>query len=170
MVLHSARIKTTSIDISINGSKLKRGRCFKYLGLIVDQKLKWIDQIAHVKLKIAQGLVIFNKIKPFLSKICPMNLYYSFIHPYFTYCVEVAGNAATFHLLPLCLLQNKVVRIITYSNKRAQVDSLHLELNPLFLYKIVHHRIALMMYTYHHDMLPISLHDLYIKKQYRSAI
>ena len=116
-----------------------------------------------MKLKIAQGLGIINKAKPFLSKKCLKNLYYSFIYPYFTYCVEVWGNAAASHLLPLCLLQNKVVRIITYSNKRAQVDSLYLELNLLPLYKIIHHRIALMMYKYHHDMLPIALHDLYIK-------
>ena len=172
MVFHRARLKTTSIDISINGSELKRVKCFKYLGLIVDQKLKWIDHIAHVKLKIAQGLGIINKAKPFLSKKCLKNLYYSFIYPYFTYCVEVWGNAAASHLLPLCLLQNKVVRIITYSNKRAQVDSLYLELNLLPLYKIIHHRIALMMYKYHHDMLPIALHDLYIKNnivhQYRT--
>ena len=87
--------------------------------------------------------------------------------------MEVWGNAATSHLLPLCLLQNKVVRIITYSNKRAQVDYLYLELNLLLLYKIVHHHITLMMYTYHHDMVAIALHDLYILKnnivhQYRA--
>ena len=109
-----------------------------------------------MKLKIAQGLGIINKANTFLSKIFLTN--YSFIYPYFAYCVEVWGNAATSHLLPLCLLQNKVVRIITYSNKRAQVDSLYLELNLLSLYKIVHK-----MYKYYHDMLPIALHDLNIK-------
>ena len=57
-----------------------------------------------------------------------------------------------------------MVRIIAYSNKRPQADSLYLELNLLPLYKIVHHRIALIMHTYHYDMLPIALHDLYIKK------
>ena len=121
-----------------------------------------------MKLKIAQGLGIINKAK----HKCLKNVYYSFIYPYFTYCVEVWGNAATSHLLPLCLLQNKVVRKITYSDKRAQVDSLYLELDLLPLYKIVHHCIALMMYKYHHDMLLIALHDLYIKNnivhQYRT--
>ena len=83
-----------------------------------------------------------------------------------TYCVEVWGNAATSHMLPLCLLQNKVVRIITYTKKRAPVDSLYLELNLLPLHKIAHHRIALMMYKYHHAMLPIALQeDLYIKNK-----
>ena len=134
MVFHRVRLKTINIDISINGSELERVKCFKYLDLMVDQKkLKWISHIAHMKLKIAHGLGIINKAKPFLSKKCLKNLYYSCIYPYFTYCVEVWGNAATSHLLPLCLLQNKVVRIITYSNKRAQVDSLYLELNLLSL-------------------------------------
>ena len=36
MGFHRARLKTTSIDIGINGSELKRVKCFKYLGLIVD--------------------------------------------------------------------------------------------------------------------------------------
>ena len=72
---------------------------------------------------------------------------------------------ATSHMLPLCLLQNKVVRIITYTKKRAPVDSLYLELNLLPLHKIAHHRIALMMYKYHHAMLPIALQDLYIKNK-----
>ena len=115
-------------------------------------------------------LAITNKAKPFLAKKKSlMNLYYSFIYPYFTYCVEVWGNAATSHMLPLCLLQNKVVRIITYLKKRAPVDTLYLELNLLPLHKIAHHRIALMMYKYHHAMLPIAIQDLYIK-QIRSPL
>ena len=61
-------------------------------------------------------------------------------------------------MLPLCLLQNKVVKIITYSKNRAPVDNLYSELNLLPLHKIAHHRIALMMYKYHHAMLPIALH------------
>ena len=43
------------------------------------------------------------------------------------------------------------------------MDYLYLELNLLPLHKIAHHRIALMMYKYHHAMLPIALQDLYIK-------
>ena len=96
MVFHRARIKLTNIDIDINGSKLQRVKCVKYLGLMVDQKLKWIDHITHVKHKVAHGLGIINKAKPFLTKKGLRNLYYSFIYPYFTYCVEVWGNASNF--------------------------------------------------------------------------
>ena len=43
------------------------------------------------------------------------------------------------------------------------MDTLCLELNLLPLHKMVHYHIALMMYTYHHGMLPIALQDLYYK-------
>ena len=55
MVFYRARIKLTNNDIGINGSKLQRLKYVKYLGLMIDQKLKWIDHIAHVKHKVVHG-------------------------------------------------------------------------------------------------------------------
>ena len=43
------RIKTTSIDTSINSSKLKRVKCYKYFGLMVDHKLTINDYILSTK-------------------------------------------------------------------------------------------------------------------------
>ena len=80
-----------------------------------DQKLKWIDQIAHVKPKVAHGLGIINKAKP-LKKIYLRNVYYSCIYPYFTYWetqqLLISHN--------ICIHQNKMVKINTYSHKRHQ--------------------------------------------------
>ena len=50
-----------------------------YLGLMVDQKLKWIDHITYVKHKVAHGLGIINKAKPFLTKK-PQELYIPIFH------------------------------------------------------------------------------------------
>ena len=97
-------LQIKKLDIGMNGSKLQILKCFKYLGLILDQKLKWIDYIAHVELKVALGLGIINKAKPCFKIKCLRNFFCSFIYAYFTYCVEVCGNAAISHLLPLCLL------------------------------------------------------------------
>ena len=54
----------TKIGIGIHGSKLQRVKCVKYLDLMVDQKLKWIDLIAHVKHKVAHGfgMILTKKI------------------------------------------------------------------------------------------------------------
>ena len=95
-----------------------------------------------------------------------------FYIPIFNLVCGSLGNVATSHLLPLCLLLNNVVRIITQSNTRTPIDYLYLELNLLPLYTIVHHRIALLIYKYHHGRLPTALHDWYMKNnmvhQYRT--
>ena len=63
-----------------NGSTLQRVKCFKYLGLMVDQKLKWIDHIAHLKHKAAHVLVIINEAKPFLTNKKPLFVYIPIFH------------------------------------------------------------------------------------------
>ena len=79
MDFRRARIKLTNIDLGINGSKLQRVKCVKSLGLMVNQNLKWIDHIAHVKHKVAHHVVsstkpnLFNQKKT--SGTCTVHLY-----------------------------------------------------------------------------------------------
>ena len=161
MVFHRARHKININNIMIENVLLKQVRSLKYLGLVIDDKLKWIDHIAHVKNKISRGIGIIGKAKPFLNKKCLCNLYYSFIYPYLIYCVEVWGNAIDTHLLPLCALQNKIVRIINCSHYKAPTNPIYYELSILPLKKVVTQRIALMMYKYSHGMLPRAMNELY---------
>ena len=48
MVFHRARLKSINPPILINGTQLQEVSSTKYLGLIIDNKLKWIDHIAHI--------------------------------------------------------------------------------------------------------------------------
>ena len=42
-------------------------------------------------------------------------LYYSYTFPYLIYSSEVWGTASQIHLQPLIKLQNKIIRIISFS-------------------------------------------------------
>ena len=166
MIFHRARIKLDKLSLSINGVNLEEVKTFKYLGLIIDNKLKWIDHIAHVKIKISRGIGIIRKARPFLHKKSLCDLYYSFVYPYLLYCTEVWGNAATSHLHPLNILQNKIVRIITFSDMRANTNSIYIALGVLPLHKVVIQSIALIMYKLSHGMLPKVVSELYVKNNY----
>ena len=64
-----------------------RVKCVKYLSLMVDQKLKWIDHIAHVKHKVAHGLGIINKAKHFVNQKKPQELVlFVYIHIFHLWC------------------------------------------------------------------------------------
>ena len=53
MVFHRARLKSFNSPTLINGTQLQKVSSTKNMGLIIDNKLKWIDHIAHIKNKIS---------------------------------------------------------------------------------------------------------------------
>ena len=109
IVFHRAKLKQNYNAIMINNESLSEVKSVKYLGLIIDHRLKWTDHISYTRNKISRGIGIINKAKPFLNKKALLDLYYAFIYPYLSYCVEVWGNTEDTHLRPLCLLQNKII-------------------------------------------------------------
>ena len=146
-LFHRARIKTNnSVNIIVDKCVLNKVTSIKYLGVIIDHKLNWIEHISYVKNKISKGIGILYKARQFLEKRDLLNLYYSYIYPYLIYCIEIWGCAAKSHMNPLYLTQKKIIRIITFSHYISHTQPLFQDLSILPLEKLVLYRIALIMY------------------------
>ena len=129
---HRARIKLKiKTDVIMNGSLLNRANQVKYLGIIIDHKLNWVQHITYVKNKIAKGVGIMYKARRFLNKACLTNLYHTYIHPYLIYCIEIWGIAPKCHLNHILLIQKKIVRIIRYTHYFAHTEIIFKELGIL---------------------------------------
>ena len=89
--------------------------CIKLLGVILDDKLKWIQHISCIKNKIAKVMGIILKARKILKKTVIYQLYNSFVFPYLIYCSEVWGTASNINLQPLIKLQEKIIIIIDFS-------------------------------------------------------
>ena len=107
MLFHKRRIKTDNLKWTIGQGTLKQTSQCKYLGLIINSKLNWAPHIAHVKSNISKCVGILMKARPFLTRKCLLDLYYSFAYPYLIYCVELWGHADDRLLHPLFLVQKK---------------------------------------------------------------
>ena len=130
IVFHRARIKSDEhAVITINNVILKRTNSLKYLGVIIDYKLNWTQHIDHVKKKISKGIGIMYRAKNYLSKLSMRKLYYSYIYPYFIYCIEVWSISPHTHLKSLLLMQKKIVRIMTFSSYYAHTAPIFKDLN-----------------------------------------
>ena len=93
LVFHRAKIKLKiKADVIMNGSLLNRANQVKYLGIIIDHKLNWVQHITYVKNKIAKGVGIMYKARRFLNKACLTNLYHTYIYPYLIYIVLRFGE------------------------------------------------------------------------------
>ena len=69
MVFNRGRRKfKNNIELVINDKKIRETKSIKYLGVIIDSKLNWIDHITYVKNKVAKGIGIIRKAKKLLIK------------------------------------------------------------------------------------------------------
>ena len=163
MLFHRARIKGNNLVVKINDSVLNRVNNIKYLGVIIDHKLKWCEHISYVKNKVSKGLGIIFKARAVLDQQCLLTLYNSFIYPYLIYCIENWGTASQIHLQPLFLAQKMVVRIITFSHYLAHTQTLFQTLSILPVDKLILNQIDIVMYKY--GLLPNVMNRLYMKNK-----
>ena len=98
----------------------------KFLGVLVDCKLSWKQQIKYVRSKISRSIAVLGKAKHILEQRVLYILYCSLVVPYLTYCVEVWGNAYKTTLQPLCILQKRALRTIHHAGYRDHTNMLFL--------------------------------------------
>ena len=59
---------------------LSKTQNLKYLGVILDHKVSWIQHISYVKNKISKGIGIMYKARRYLGSKSLVNLYNSYIY------------------------------------------------------------------------------------------
>ena len=146
MVFHRARIKSKTGKISIRNNAIDEVKSTKFVGVTIDDKLKWTEHIQYIKNEISKSNGILIKSKPDLDKVTLRNLYFTFVYPYLIYCVEVWGNSCDTHLDPIIKFQKKCVRVITFSHYLEPTESLFKDLKILAFKKLVIQRILPMMF------------------------
>ena len=78
MLITSIPNKNTQIDIP----NINKKSCIKYLGVYIDQHLKWNTQISYVKNKVSKNIGILYRLRRYLKLSMLSNLYYTLIYPY----------------------------------------------------------------------------------------
>ena len=71
MVFHRARIKTNSSKLSIRDNEISRVFSTKFLGIIIDDQLKWLEHIQYIKNNVSKSVEILCKVQKYwTSKHC----------------------------------------------------------------------------------------------------
>ena len=74
----------TNIDLQLSDISIERTKYTKFLGIYIDEKLKWDEHINVLKTKISKSFFAINKVKHILPRNMLTTLYYSLIYPYLT--------------------------------------------------------------------------------------
>ncbi len=91
-------------DITIEGNTINQVHSTTFLGIIIDDDLFWKSHIKQVSIKVAKGMGIIIKAKPYINKTTLMDLYHAFVFPCITYCNIVWGITFNIPLDQLSIL------------------------------------------------------------------
>ena len=106
----------------------------KYLGIIIDDQLKWVPHIDNIYNKIIRFSSIFYK----LRKNYPIkwkDIYYTFVYPHLLNGIELYGNTKASCLDKLIKLNNKLLRILQSKPLSTPTRELYKTYNTLQLLK-----------------------------------
>ena len=105
--------ESTPYPISIDGSFIRRvKKKVKYLGLTVDDKLKWEEHIEYISYKIIRNIGVHKWTHAFIPQHSLQTLYRTMIEPQFRYCSIVRGQCNKTLPEKSQILQNKPARTI----------------------------------------------------------
>ena len=86
--------ESTPYIIIDDGGEVKRTKCVKYLGMLVDDKLTWEQHIDYISSTITHNIGILKHIGHFIPRESLLLLYHTLIEPYFKYCSIVWGKCS----------------------------------------------------------------------------
>ena len=92
-------------------NEILRNECWKCLGIIIDDKVGWLDHINSVNIKLSRSLYILNSVKNMLPNDILRQLYYTMVQPYLTYGIILWGSTYQSYLKRTVFFRSKLLRI-----------------------------------------------------------
>ena len=147
---------TNATDLFIKGLKIEQATSSTYLGITLDENLKWSNHIDFVYRKIIRFTGIFYKMRYLMPFPCLKNLYFALVYPHILYGVELYANTYKSYLQKLSILNNKLLRIMQKVSIYTPVLQLYTVFNTLPIDRLFKRQLLLFMRKYLHfkDLIP----------------
>ena len=148
-------------NLKINNNEIKRSSSIKFLGVLVDENLTWIDHITLVENKLSKNLGLLHKPKNYLNKKSMVSLYYSFIHSYLNYGNIAWCSTSMTKLKKLLSKQKQALRTILIPTSQSESRSKQImrELCVLNIYQLNMYNVLNLMFKVKNGLIPDSFQN-----------
>ena len=126
----------------LNGTEIHRVSSFKYIGVILDEKLTWEPHVNHICTRLNRYFGIFYHIRNKIPQQMARQLYFSTVFPHVNYAMEVYGSCALKLTQRLQSKQNQLLKVLTKKDRLFATNELHfshkiLKINDLYKTKVL---------------------------------
>lgn len=154
-------VVSDTFSLFLNGLELRRVDQFKYLGIILDENLSFHKYVKTLSLKISRNIGMLTRLCHFFPKAILKSIYYSFVHPYFLYCISVWASTFPSVFKSLQILQNKAMRILFNVDCRTSVRHLYGTSGIFSLDQLHLISISSICHDYQYSNLPVNFSGIF---------
>ena len=170
MLIHK-KLSIGNFNLYIDNNKIEQVKLYEYLGVTIDEKLNWIDQIKHIESKLSQACGAIARIRPFVDQECLRTLYFGYAYPFLQYAVLAWGSATKTNLKRIHVLHNRILRLMSLHGPLIDIElsnnELYKNMNLLKFDDIYFLETAKFMYRCTNKSLPDSFESYFVRKEYR---
>ena len=148
-------------EIVIGEQTIERVARKEFLGVIVDEKLNWHEQVDTQCKKISKNIALLRRAKNYITTDALVTMYNAFVLPHFTYCSTVWQQGNVTHMDKLYKLQKRAARIITGSSYEVRSTDIFKTLHWETIENIFNRRQQLMTFMALREMTPKYLTELF---------
>lgn len=128
--------------VMVDNQLIPAVKTIKYLGIIIDNNLRWDHHIKYIVQKIRCILPKFRYLKDFLSTSQLKILYFSLVQTHLSYGIIGWGGVLNSHVKSLEVIQKWVLKIIFNKNRLFPSDTLFdmsgvMDVRQLFCYRMI---------------------------------
>lgn len=81
-------------DVRINNTVISVVDRIDLLGVIIDNKLSFVEHCTHILKKISRTIGVMRRVSYFVPVRILRQIYFSLLYPYLTYCIELWGKSS----------------------------------------------------------------------------
>ena len=157
------KINDNLCKLNLGNKELERKSHANFLGIKLDEHLKWNIHCNDLIVSISRSIGILNKIKNNLSQNTRLLLYNSLILSKLSYCNIIWGTTSKRNLDKMLLLQKRAIRICSGSTYLAHSNPIFKDLRVLKVADINLLQTALFMYKLNLNIIPDKFQSLFTK-------
>ena len=98
--------------LKIGNQKLKKVDKVKFLGVIIDEDLKWEPHVEHLTQKLKSALIMIKRIIKFIPKSEYMKIYDALFKSHLSYCISSWGAIPSTKLQGIFSIQKRCIRLL----------------------------------------------------------
>lgn len=129
--------KNTDFDLSIKirNTNIDRVNCATFLGIKIDDKLRFVDHVTDLSLKLSRASGVIYRLSSFIPPLIIKQLYYSMFFSRLIYGITIWGNSSVANRNKINVINKRVEKTVRKSLNTINVSNCNLmSLDNLFRY------------------------------------